>query len=142
MNVMKRAWEIRKLAANHWKCKKMEIDFSECLKKAWAEKKEIAGGTYNVTTNYYKNNHRAGWGAEITGTCEKFGLKREFISGMGPGRKHYREIEMTSRQLGTIHYTLEVGKIYEIRPPYKNSFFVRNNEELTKSEVLDLLKGA
>ncbi len=37
MTAMKRAWEIRKEAAVKFECKVMGIDFSCCLKMAWAE---------------------------------------------------------------------------------------------------------
>lgn len=38
-NIMKRAWEIRRKAAQNHGCKVSEINMSECLKMAWAESK-------------------------------------------------------------------------------------------------------
>ena len=38
-NIMKKAWDIRRAAAEKYNCKVADIFFSACLKQAWAEAK-------------------------------------------------------------------------------------------------------
>lgn len=40
-NIMKRAWEIRKAAAQKFCCKVSEIIFSDCLRQSWTEEREM-----------------------------------------------------------------------------------------------------
>lgn len=39
-DVMKRAWEIRRIAASNIGCKVSEVSMSECMKIAWEEERE------------------------------------------------------------------------------------------------------
>lgn len=130
MNVMKLAWEIRRNAALNLNCQLMDIHFGECLRQAHKEIKYRKSEKYSIQTNYYSSNDRGSWCAEIVGKCQKFGLKREFLK---------KDVEMTSRKMGNVHYTLESGKIYQVQPPFKNRYFLLNNEEVSMEKVLELV---
>lgn len=84
------------------------------------------------------------WVAEITGTCEKYGLKRDFIS--------QRRDSSLSNSVGSrgvyANYMLHYGKMYEISSPQSwrkdDRYFVLGDnveERLTKEEVITWLKS-
>jgi hypothetical protein len=82
------------------------------------------------------------WVAEITGRDPKFGLKREFLSGV---RSYSNANSGRSRGVETT-YSLESGKIYEISDPqsWKRTarYFVSGDgAELTKEQVLEAVNA-
>lgn len=100
---------IRIAAAQHWGCPLVEIDYLSCLwmaakgeKLPWATKK-----TETFAFNYQPSGGKT-WAAEIVGLDAKWGFKREFLQ---------RDSFTTSKsgKCGTIHYTFQTGKVYQVR---------------------------
>jgi hypothetical protein len=95
------------------------LGYSECFKRRW-------------------------WVAEITGTCEKYGFKRSFISP----RRDYTESNSKGSRGVYASYFLEYGKLYEISSPrsWKNTdrYFCTGDDtgkHLTKEEAIEWLKN-
>lgn len=140
-NIMKRAWEIRREAAQNHGCKVSEINMSECLKMAWAETK---GEKKMVRIELENIGSNKSWVAEITGKDAKYGLKREFLDGV---RDYSRANSVKSRGVYT-EFELEEGKIYEIseRCSWKRTerYFVKiengKKVEIKKDEVMNEVK--
>ena len=80
-NIMKTAWAIRKSAAAKFGCPVMEIDFSACLRNAWAEarKGENKMDINTIVTHMENNNFQCSiW--------EKYGKTRIYLKYQGQNR--------------------------------------------------------
>lgn len=128
--IMKRAWEIRKAAAFEMDCKSSTVCFSICLKLAWKESRKVKA--INVKFNGYAD--AKGWAARITGKCQRWVLKRDFVKTgrtdfSGSGQTFYHNI------------TVNEGEVFQTFDGYKKRFVTCQNGielALTQSEVKEL----
>lgn len=51
------------------------------------------------------------WVAEITGRCERYGMARQFVNG----RRDYAKTNISGSRGVRAFYTLESGKLYEVK---------------------------
>lgn len=125
-----KANEIRQQAATKWNCDVKEIDWLSCCWMAIrGEELEPEQEAIIEKFNYQPSGGKT-WVAEITGTCEKWGFKREFLD--------YYDIDTSSSgKTGVVYYKFESGKIYQVNEAWKRKGFYH----LVNGELEELPKG-
>ena len=114
-NIMTTAWEIAKNGAAKFGGS-VKSYFAQALKMAWALSRKAATITVTLAPGSNKNKTYV---AQITGTCTKWGLKREFVNSY----------EQTTEWSDKV-FTLNEGAVYEIQAAGSRDLYIVQNGDL------------